>query len=161
MAGPQNLLRSVPHLYYAEPFGGRDILGKEVHATLFVDIAATLSRKAQMLSCHESQQDFLRAQQGIPYLLDMMRAMADRAGRISHLTAAEGFRQHLGQGFPQEELLGRCSPGVGQNQLRLKAARVDDGEISAPLCTVTLPDRYWPRFDVVAAAMYRLFFIFH
>jgi LmbE family N-acetylglucosaminyl deacetylase len=99
-------LRSVPHLYYAEPFGGRDILGKDVHATLFVDISATLSRKAEMLSCHESQQDFLRAQQGITHLLDMMRAMADRAGKISHLTAAEGFRQHLGQGFPQNELLG-------------------------------------------------------
>ena len=103
-------LGSVPHLYYAEPFGGRDILGKEVHATLFVDISATLSRKAEMLSCHESQQDFLRAQQGIPHLLDMMRAMADRAGKISHLTAAEGFRQHLGQGFPQKELLGLFLP---------------------------------------------------
>jgi N-acetylglucosamine malate deacetylase 1 len=103
-------LRSVPHLYYAEPFGGRDILGKEVHATLFVDISATLSRKAQMLSCHESQQDFLRAQQGIPHLLDMMQAMAGRAGKISHVTAAEGFRQHLGQGFPQKELLGVFLP---------------------------------------------------
>ena len=105
-------LHSVPHLYYAEPFGGRDILGKEVRATLFVDIAATLSRKAQMLSCHESQQDFLRAQQGISDLLDTMHAMADRAGRISHLTWAEGFRQHLGQGFPQDELLGRVLPDL-------------------------------------------------
>jgi len=98
-------LKSVPHLYYAEPFGGRDILGKEVHATLFVDIASTFSRKAQTLSCHESQQKFLRTQQGIPQLLDMMRAMAERAGMISHFTVAEGFRQHLGQGFPQDEAL--------------------------------------------------------
>jgi LmbE family N-acetylglucosaminyl deacetylase len=103
-------LHSVPHLYYAEPFGGRDILGREVRATLFVDIATTLSRKAQTLSCHESQQDFLRVQQGIPQLLDMMRAMAERAGRISHFKAAEGFRQHLGQGFPQDELLGIFLP---------------------------------------------------
>jgi N-acetylglucosamine malate deacetylase 1 len=103
---PARPLRSVPHLYYAEPFGARDILGNSVHATLFVDIAATLHRKAQMLSCHESQQDFLRAQQGIPNLLDMMRTMADRVGKVSDLTAAEGFRQHLGQGFPQDDLLG-------------------------------------------------------
>jgi LmbE family N-acetylglucosaminyl deacetylase len=108
--GSAKALDSVPHLYYAEPFGGRDILGKEVPATLFVDIAATLSRKARALSCHESQQDFLRAQQGIPHLLDLMRAMAERAGRISQFTAAEGFRQHLGQGFPQNELLGVALP---------------------------------------------------
>jgi N-acetylglucosamine malate deacetylase 1 len=99
-------LRSVPHLYYAEPFGNRDILGREIHASLFVDIAATFPRKAQMLCCHESQQEFLRAQQGIPDLLDMMGAMAGRAGRISHLSKAEGFSQHLGQGFPQDDLLG-------------------------------------------------------
>lgn len=103
-------LTYVPHLYYAEPFGGRDILGKEVQSTLFVDISATFSRKAQMLSCHESQQDFLRAQQGISHLLDMMRAMAERAGKIPQLTVAEGFRQHLGQGFPQKDLLGRLLP---------------------------------------------------
>jgi N-acetylglucosamine malate deacetylase 1 len=98
-------LASVPHLYYTEPFGGRDILGKEIHGSVFVDIEATFSRKAQMLSCHESQHDFLRAQQGIPCLLDMMRAMADRAGKISHFKMAEGFRQHLGQGFPQGDFL--------------------------------------------------------
>jgi LmbE family N-acetylglucosaminyl deacetylase len=103
---PAKPLRSVPHLYYAEPFGGRDILGQEIHPTLFVDIAETFPRKAQMLACHESQQEFLREQQGIPRLLEMMRAMAERAGRISHLSAAEGFRQHLGQGFPQDDLLG-------------------------------------------------------
>ena len=100
----------VPHLYYAEPFGARDILGKEIPSTLFVDIAATFSHKAQALCCHESQQDFLRAQQGIPHLLDMMRAMAERAGTISNFTVAEGFRQHLGQGFPQDELLGVFLP---------------------------------------------------
>jgi LmbE family N-acetylglucosaminyl deacetylase len=98
-------LRSVPYLYYAEPFGGRDILGREIRANLFVNIAATCSRKEQMLSCHESQQEFLRAHQGVPHLLDMMRAMADRAGRIAHLDAAEGFCQHLGQGFPQDDFL--------------------------------------------------------
>ena len=112
---PAKPLGSVPHLYYAEPFGARDILGKEVQATLFVDISATFSLKAQMLSCHESQQDFLRAQQGISHLLDMMRAMAERAGKISQLSVAEGFRQHLGQGFPRKEWLGLLLPGLVRN----------------------------------------------
>ncbi len=105
-------VRSVPHLYYAEPFGGRDILGREIHGRVFVDIASTFSLKAQMLSCHESQQSFLRAQQGIPLLIDMMRSMADRAGKLLHLETAEGFFQHLGQGFPQDNLLGDVLKGL-------------------------------------------------
>jgi LmbE family N-acetylglucosaminyl deacetylase len=98
-------LRSVPHLYYVEPFGGRNILGEEIQSTLFVDIAPTLSRKEQMLSCHESQRAFLSAQQGISDMGSMTRAMAERAGKISGYASAEGFRQHLGQGFPQDNLL--------------------------------------------------------
>lgn len=98
-------IRSVPHLYYAEPFGGRDILGEEIHSTLFVDIASTLSRKEQMLACHESQVAFLSAQQGLTDMGRMLREMAGRAGNISACASAEGFRQHLGQGFPQDNLL--------------------------------------------------------
>ena len=100
-------LRVVPHLYYVEPFGGRDILGKEIQSTLFVDIGSTLARKEQMLGCHESQRAFLSAQQGIADMGSMTRAMAEHAGKISGFTRAEGFRQHLGQGFPQGNLLGK------------------------------------------------------
>jgi LmbE family N-acetylglucosaminyl deacetylase len=99
-------LRAVPHLYYAEPFGGRDILGQEMSSSLFVDISATIARKAQMLACHESQRAFLSAQQGISDTLDMMQAMAARSGNAAGCEKAEGFRQHLGQGFPQGNLLG-------------------------------------------------------
>jgi LmbE family N-acetylglucosaminyl deacetylase len=105
-------LRSVPHLYYAEPFGGRDILGKEIRSSLYVDIEATLSRKEQMLACHESQQAFLRAQQGISDTGAIMKAAAERAGRASGFSHAEGFRQHLGQGFPQDNLLGELLGGL-------------------------------------------------
>jgi hypothetical protein len=42
--------------------------------------------------------------------MDMMRAMAERAAKIPQLTVAEGFRQHLGQGFPQKEWLGLFLP---------------------------------------------------
>ena len=98
-------LRAVPHLYYAEPFGGRDILGNEIVSSVFVDIKATFSVKEQMLACHESQRAFLSAQQGISDTVAVMRAMAERAGKNSGLGLAEGFRQHLGQGFPQGNLL--------------------------------------------------------
>lgn len=100
-------LRAIPHLYYAEPFGGRDILGQEIPSTLYIDIAAAFTRKTGMLACHESQQAFLSAQQGISDTLTMMKSMAERAGKTSGLGQAEGFRQHLGQGFPANNLLAK------------------------------------------------------
>jgi N-acetylglucosamine malate deacetylase 1 len=102
---PAQPLRAIPHLYYAAPFGGRDILGKEIESGLFVDIRTTYSRKEQMLACHESQNAFLSAQQGISDTSAMMRSMAERAGKISGFGLAEGFRQHMGQGFPMGNLL--------------------------------------------------------
>jgi len=97
----------VPHLYYAQPFGDRDILGKEIRPRVFADITAILQRKEQMLACHESQQAWLRAQQDIPHPRNMMHEMAERAGQLAGFRWAEGFRQHLGQGFPQDNLLAK------------------------------------------------------
>jgi len=102
---PARPLRAVPHLYYTEPFGSRDILGKEARSAVFVDIAATLARKERMLACHESQQAWLRAQQRVSDNCGVVRQMAATAGQQSGFQWAEGFRQHLGQGFPQDNLL--------------------------------------------------------
>lgn len=101
-AGP---LSSIPHLYYAEAFGSRDILGNEIVPKVFVNIAAAEDRKYKMLACHKSQQEWLRSQQAIADNLAISREMAERAGRLSGFSRAEGFRQHLGQGFPQDDLL--------------------------------------------------------
>src|SRR2546428_11563778 len=95
-------LRSVPHLYYAQPFGGRDILGNEVQSKIFVDVTSAMERKERMLACPESQQTFFRAQQGVRDTLGLLRAMAQRAGQRSGFRWAECYRQHLGQGFPQD-----------------------------------------------------------
>lgn len=103
---PAKALRAIPHLYYAQPFGGTDILGKKIPSSIFVDITRSFERKEQMLACHESQRAFLRAQQDIPDTLTMMGKMGDLAGKVSGFARAEGFRQHLGQGFPQDNLLG-------------------------------------------------------
>jgi LmbE family N-acetylglucosaminyl deacetylase len=104
---PAKAIRAVPHLYYAQPFGGRDIYGNEIRAQVFVDLASTYEIKERMLACHESQQTWLRAQQEIPHPQNPLREMAERAGALSGFRLAEGFRQHLGQGFPQSNLLGR------------------------------------------------------
>ena len=105
-------LAAVPWLYYAAPFGGRDILGVEISSRLFVDISDTFARKAEMLACHKSQRAFLREQQGIADPLEMQRQMAEGAGRAAGLPLAEGFRQHLGQGFPQNNRLAEWLPNL-------------------------------------------------
>lgn len=102
---PAPPLSGVPHLYYADAFGRRDILGNKIEPTLSVNISATLKRKEEMLACHESQQAWLQTQQEIPETLLAMRKMAQEAGKRARFRWAEGFRQHLGQGFPATNLL--------------------------------------------------------
>jgi LmbE family N-acetylglucosaminyl deacetylase len=102
---PAKATRAIPHLYYSQPFGNRDILGREVFPNLVVDISTTLDRKEKMLACHESQRAWLQFQQSLPELGDPVRQMAASAGELAGFQWGEGFRQHLGQGFPQENLL--------------------------------------------------------
>ena len=102
---PAKPLPGVPHLYYADAFGKRDILGDPIPARLYVDISATLERKAEMLACHQSQQNWLKAQQEIPEIVTVMRQTAEESGERAGVRWAEGYRQHLGQGFPATNLL--------------------------------------------------------
>jgi LmbE family N-acetylglucosaminyl deacetylase len=102
---PAKPLRTIPHLYYTQPIGSTDILGKEIIPSLCVNIAEALDRKERMLACHESQQAWLKSQQGVSGPSDTMRKMAAWTGALVDFQWAEGFRQHLGQGFPQNDLL--------------------------------------------------------
>jgi LmbE family N-acetylglucosaminyl deacetylase len=97
--------RAIPHLYYTQPFGGRDIFGDEFRPRIAVDISATLDEKKALVACHESQQAWLRTQQDIEKLQDPIESMARRIGTLAGFGVAEGFRQHLGQGFPHTDLL--------------------------------------------------------
>ncbi|MBI4166347.1 MAG: PIG-L family deacetylase [Acidobacteria bacterium] len=97
--------RVIPHLYYVQPFGGRDILGDEVRPRLVVDISATLDEKKALVACHESQRAWLRSQQDVEQMSEPVEIMARRVGALAGLDAGEGFRQHLGQGFPQSDPL--------------------------------------------------------
>jgi N-acetylglucosamine malate deacetylase 1 len=102
---PAPPLDGVPHLYYTDAFGKRDILGNKIESRLSVNIGATLKRKEEMLACHQSQQAWLKSQQEIPGTIVTMRNMAKEAGKSAGFRWAEGFRQHLGQGFPATNLL--------------------------------------------------------
>jgi N-acetylglucosamine malate deacetylase 1 len=102
---PAHALRAIPHLYYAQPYRDRDILGNEILPHLVVDIRTTLARKEEMLACHESQRAWLQFQQALRNIDDPLRQMAARAGELAGFQWGEGFRQHLGAAFPPENLL--------------------------------------------------------
>ena len=105
MRRPAAAVRNIPHIYYAQPFNNRNILGDEVLPRLVVNISATIERKEKMLACHESQREWLQYQQSLQEIGSPLRQMAARAGEVGGFEWGEGFRQHLGQGFPQDNLL--------------------------------------------------------
>jgi N-acetylglucosamine malate deacetylase 1 len=98
----------VPALLYADPIDNVDHFGRRVPAQFVVDITGSVDVKEEMLAKHDSQRSWLRHQHGEDeYLLWMRRVGADRArdfGRAG-VKYAEGFRQHLGHGFPREDCL--------------------------------------------------------
>jgi LmbE family N-acetylglucosaminyl deacetylase len=105
----------VPHLYYCDPLDGVDPLGNPVTPTTLIDITAQLEKKAEMLACHASQREWLRAHHGIDEYLESMRRHAAMRGKLLGVAAAEAFVQHLGHGYPHDDLLGTLfSPSVAQ-----------------------------------------------
>ncbi len=96
----------VPYLYYCDPVEGLDPLGRPVEPTTRVDISAQLAKKTEMLACHASQREWLRAHHGTDEYLDSMRRLARKRGEEAGSDAAEGFVQHRGHPYPQDDLLG-------------------------------------------------------
>ena len=96
---------SIPHLYYLDPMEGKDILGKAIHATTIVDISSTMGKKEQMLLCHESQLSWLMAHHGVDEYVKSMRTSSTIRGKTVGVQYAEGFRQHLGHAYPQDNIL--------------------------------------------------------
>ena len=95
----------IPHLYYCDPLEGRDPLGEPVTPTTYVDVSNVLDRKAELLACHESQRDWLRAHHGTDEYLEAMRRHAAKRGAEIGVVAAEAFVQHRGHAYPEGDLL--------------------------------------------------------
>jgi LmbE family N-acetylglucosaminyl deacetylase len=100
-------LAHVPHLYYCDPIEGKDALGRPVEPSLRVDISDVIDLKTEMLSTHASQRDWLLKHHGMDHYVGSMREWSARRGREAGVTFAEGFRQHLGHSYPQDNLLER------------------------------------------------------
>ena len=100
----------VPYLYYCDPVEGIDSLGNPVEPTTLIDITDQLEKKTEMLACHASQREWLRAHHGTDEYLDAMRRHAEMRGQEAGTAAAEGFVQHRGHPYPQDDLLATMFP---------------------------------------------------
>ena len=104
-------LGAIPHLYYADPIEGKDYLGDPVLPRVLIDISTTLDTKLAMLACHASQREWLRSHHGVDDYLDSARRWGRERGALAGFAYAEGFRQHRGHAYPQDDLLTLTLPG--------------------------------------------------
>lgn len=104
-AEPHPPLDRIPHLFYCDPLEGKDQFGRPVPPSMFVDIGSAIEQKAAMLAEHESQRAWLRKHHGVDNLVDSMKAWSGEQGKRAGVSFAEGFRQHLGHSYPQNNLL--------------------------------------------------------
>jgi len=95
----------VPYLYYMDPVEGKDNFGAEVKASTIVDITSVMDTKEKMLCCHESQRNWLLKHHGIDDYVISMKKLGEERGREINSRFAEGFRQHLGHAYPQDNIL--------------------------------------------------------
>jgi LmbE family N-acetylglucosaminyl deacetylase len=97
--------RATPALYYCDPIEGLSPMGERIRPQFYIDITEKIEQKRELLSFHRSQRDWLRAHHGIDQYLEQMTAWAAEYGKECGLRYAEGFRQHLGHGYPREGIL--------------------------------------------------------
>jgi LmbE family N-acetylglucosaminyl deacetylase len=107
---PAAPLAKIPHLYYVDAIAGIDYFGKTLEPEFIIDVTATFDTKLKMLACHASQRNWLIKHHGMDDYLRAMRDWSAEQGRAAGVQYAEGFRQHLGHSYPQDnpicELLG-------------------------------------------------------
>jgi len=112
--GHASVLPRIPQLYYCDAIEGKDALGRDVAPAFCIDISGVIDDKSAMLACHASQREWLRRHHGMDRYLDAMRDWGARRGQSCGVAYAEGFRQHLGHGYPQDDVLARLLGTAGQ-----------------------------------------------
>lgn len=107
-------LDRIPYLYYCDPLEGKDVFGRPIPPGFHIDISAVIDDKAKALEQHHSQRAWLMKHHGVDEFVASMRAWSATQGRVAGVAYAEGFRQHLGHSYPQDNLL-RALLGVPVN----------------------------------------------
>ena len=105
-------LDHIPHLYYCDPLEGKDIFGRAIRPNFWINISEQLADKETMLACHASQRNWLLKHHGVDDYLIAMRSWAAKQGAGAGVPFAEGFRQHLGHSYPQDNILGQLLGAV-------------------------------------------------
>jgi LmbE family N-acetylglucosaminyl deacetylase len=95
----------VPCLYYMDSLEGKDNFGNDIKPGIVVDISSTIDTKEKMLASHSSQREWLREHHGMDEYINMMKKMSAARGALIGKSYGEGFRQHLGHAFPQDDIL--------------------------------------------------------
>ncbi|MDQ3634575.1 MAG: PIG-L family deacetylase [Acidobacteriota bacterium] len=102
---------AIPYLYYAQPIENIDLFGKKITPQFYVEISNFIEQKIEMLSCHASQRNWLRAHHGMDEYIESMRrwnaSLGKRASQVSGnlIKYAEAFRQHRGHAYPIDNAL--------------------------------------------------------
>jgi LmbE family N-acetylglucosaminyl deacetylase len=94
-----------PYLYYVDPMEGKDKFGNQVKATTIVDISEVMDIKEKMLKSHKSQQSWLMSHNGMDEYTLTMKELSEKRGAEISTKYGEGFRQHLGHAFPQDNII--------------------------------------------------------
>ena len=76
-----------------------------IEPSTVIDISSVIDVKSDMLACHESQRDWLKEHHGMDEYLFAMKRQSEETGKKINRAYAEGFRQHLGHAYPQNNLL--------------------------------------------------------
>jgi hypothetical protein len=102
---PEDPFEPIPYLYYCDPMDGKDKFGTFVQPSLYVNISSEINIKESMLACHDSQRKWLLYHHKIDEYLLSMKRFAKLRGDEANVDFAEGFRQHLGHGYPSDNIL--------------------------------------------------------
>lgn len=95
----------VPYLYYCDSMEAKDIFGRPIHTSIFVDITSEIAMKENMLACHVSQRNWLLSHHKMDEYILSMKRFGEQRGKEINAKYAEGFRQHLGHSYPQNNIL--------------------------------------------------------
>jgi LmbE family N-acetylglucosaminyl deacetylase len=100
-------LSHIPHLYYCDAIEGKDAMGADIPPHFYININSVIETKAKMLAAHASQRNWLIKHHGMDNYIKSMQDWSAFRGQQRGVSYAEGFRQHLGHSYPQDNLLGQ------------------------------------------------------
>lgn len=108
----QKPIDHIPHLYYCDPVEGKDLFGNAIRPAFWINISDQIVEKEKMLACHASQRNWLIKHHGMDDYLRAMRDWSAKQGQAAGVKYAEGFRQHLGHSYPQDNLIANLLGGI-------------------------------------------------